>query len=302
MPYSTGPSLQKRIDEQGALPLIEILRIGYQVAAGLAAAHDQGLVHRDIKPANILLNDGVERLVITDFGLARAVDDATITRSGVIAGTPQYMSPEQARGDTIDHRSDLFSLGSVLYTACTGRAPFRGDSAYGILRKITDEPPRQIADLNPELPDWLCTLIERLHAKEVDRRYESATEVASLLQQCMAHVQTPGQPLPAELRSEVTTSSRQIWAVSAAVALCVAFCLIAGRSYSPARDEADTNGAVLSQVGTDETSRTPVRETDGARNTKDLPQACCHVRRHGVERSMETFSGRNPQPCRASER
>jgi serine/threonine protein kinase len=114
MPYARGQSLQKRIDERGPLPVVEVLRIGSQIAAGLAAAHQQGLVHRDIKPANILLSDGIERLVITDFGLARAVDDASVTRTGVIAGTPQYMSPEQARGDAIDHRSDLFSLGSVL--------------------------------------------------------------------------------------------------------------------------------------------------------------------------------------------
>ncbi len=96
MPYVRGQSLQKRIDEEGPLRLQDILRIGTQIAAGLSAAHQQGLVHRDIKPANILLKDGVERVAITDFGLARAVDDATMTRTGVIAGTPQYMSPEQA--------------------------------------------------------------------------------------------------------------------------------------------------------------------------------------------------------------
>jgi serine/threonine protein kinase len=93
MPYLRGCSLQKRLDQEGSLALNEILRIGSQVAAGLAAAHAQGLIHRDIKPANILLEEGVERVTLTDFGLARAVDDATITSSGVIAGTPQFMSP-----------------------------------------------------------------------------------------------------------------------------------------------------------------------------------------------------------------
>ena len=113
MPYVRSTSLQKRIDQDGALPTNEVLRIASQVAAGLAAAHAQGLVHRDIKPANILLEQGVERVAITDFGLARAVDDASLTRTGFIAGTPQYMSPEQSRGDSIGQRSDLFSLGSV---------------------------------------------------------------------------------------------------------------------------------------------------------------------------------------------
>ena len=102
MPYIRGESLQKRLDAHGPLTTLEVLRIGMQTAAGLAAAHAQGLVHRDIKPANILLEDGVERVKITDFGLARAADDASLTRSGVIAGTPQYMSPEQARGEAVD--------------------------------------------------------------------------------------------------------------------------------------------------------------------------------------------------------
>lgn len=196
MPYARGPSLQKRIDEGGPLSLVEVLRIGRQISTGLAAAHEQGLVHRDIKPANILLNDGIERLVITDFGLARAVDDASVTRTGVIAGTPQYMSPEQARGEGVDARSDLFSLGSVLYTACTGHVPFRADSAYGILRRITDNEPRPIRESNPEIPNWVCQIIAKLHAKSPDERFQTATEVAELLKQCLAHVQTSNTPLP----------------------------------------------------------------------------------------------------------
>ena len=101
MPYMRGQSLQNRLDAQGPMQTVEILRVGGQIAAGLAAAHAQGLVHRDIKPANIMLAQGLERVAITDFGLARAVDDATMTRSGVVAGTPQYMSPEQARGESL---------------------------------------------------------------------------------------------------------------------------------------------------------------------------------------------------------
>src|SRR5262249_60209337 len=98
--------VQRKLEAWGPLELRTILRIGLQVAEGLAAAHRQGLIHRDIKPANILLENGVERVKITDFGLARAVDDASLTQSGYIAGTPQYMSPEQARGERGDHRTD----------------------------------------------------------------------------------------------------------------------------------------------------------------------------------------------------
>lgn len=197
MPYVRGESLQRRLDREGPLPVNEVLRIGSQVAAGLAAAHSQGLVHRDIKPANILLEDGVERVAITDFGLARAVDDATMTRTGVIAGTPQFMSPEQARGESVDQRSDLFSLGSVLYAMCTGRPPFRAETSYGILRRITDTDPRPIREINPDIPAWLCAIICKLMSKQMENRFASAAEVVELLEDCLAHVQQPAtMPLP----------------------------------------------------------------------------------------------------------
>ena len=172
---------------------------------GLAAAHAQGLVHRDVKPANILLADGVERVKLTDFGLARAADDASLTKTGIIAGTPQYMSPEQARGESVDQRSDLFSLGSVLYAMCTGRAPFRAETSYGVLRRITDEEPRPIREINPDIPEWLCRIIAKLMSKQPDDRFESAREVAELLEECLAHVQQPtAVPLPAAVRRPVS--------------------------------------------------------------------------------------------------
>ncbi len=202
MPYARGPSLQKRIDDDGPLSVAEVLRIGRQIAAGLTAAHEQGLVHRDIKPANILLNDGIERLLITDFGVARAMDDASMTRTGVIAGTPQYMSPEQARGEAVDYRSDLFSLGSILYTACTGRPPFRSEAAYGILRRITDDDPRPIREINSDIPEWLCRIIQRLMAKHPADRLQHASEVAELLEGCLVHLQQPTRvPLPQSIAS-----------------------------------------------------------------------------------------------------
>ncbi len=207
MPYVRGSSLQKRLGEHGLLTTDEVLRIASQIAAGLAAAHAQGLVHRDIKPANIkpaniMLEDGVERVAITDFGLARAVDDATMTRTGVIAGTPEYMSPEQARGEFVDQRSDLFSLGSVMYAMCAGRAPFRAETSYGVLRRITDDEPRPIREINPDIPEWLCQIIAKLMSKNPGDRFESADEVAELLEGCLAHVQQPtAVPLPKTCRS-----------------------------------------------------------------------------------------------------
>lgn len=199
--YSRGVTLQKRVQDQGPLELKEILRIGMQTARGLAAAHAQGLVHRDVKPSNILLDGTVERALLTDFGLARAVDDASITRTGIIAGTPQYMSPEQARGGSVDTRSDLFGLGCVLYTMCTGRPPFRAENSYAVLRLITDAEPRPIQEVNPDIPDWLCEIVSKLMAKSPADRFESAGEVATLLEQSLAHVQQPATvELPEQLR------------------------------------------------------------------------------------------------------
>jgi WD40 repeat protein len=230
MEYISGISLQERLDRTGPLALKEILRIGIQTAAGLAAAHSQGLVHRDVKPANILLENGVERVKLTDFGLARAVDDASLTQSGLVAGTPQYMAPEQAGGQAIDRRADLFSLGSVLYALCTGRPPFRASGTMAVLKRVCEDKPRPIAEINPDIPDWLVALIARLHAKNPAERFQSAAEVAALLSQHLAEVQQPAlAPLPSlpstlplpPAGSGNKGGGRRRWAVAAAVLLVV---------------------------------------------------------------------------------
>ena len=198
MSYIRGGSLQKRLEKEGPLPVVEVLRIGSQIAAGLAAAHNQGLVHRDIKPENILLEEGLERVTITDFGLARAVDDNTVTQQGTIAGTPQYMSPEQARGERVDQQSDLFSLGSVLYALCTGCPPYRSDTSWGVMRKIIDGVPTPIQELNAEVPRWLSAIIEKLMSQDKSDRFASASALHELLEACLSHVQQPDAiPLPA---------------------------------------------------------------------------------------------------------
>ncbi|MFO0868920.1 MAG: protein kinase [Pirellulales bacterium] len=209
MQYIAGESLQSRIDRTGPLQTCEILRIGLQIASGLSAAHQQGLVHRDIKPSNILLEQGVDRALISDFGLARTADDAALTRSGVHPGTPQFMSPEQASGDVVDARSDLFSLGSVLYTIATGRPPFRAATSLGVLRRIADDEPRRIREINPNIPEWLCGVIDRLMAKRPAARFQTAAEVADLLSRCLAHVQQPDyHALPPEVLPRPTGRQR----------------------------------------------------------------------------------------------
>jgi uncharacterized protein (TIGR03067 family) len=202
-----GISLQDKLDKHGSLGVKEILRIGTQAAEGLAAAHKQGLVHRDIKPANILLENGVERVKLTDFGLARAVDDASLTQSGTVAGTPMYMSPEQAEGLPIDHRSDLFSLGTVLYAMCTGHPPFRASGTHAVLKRVIDASPRPIREITNEIPQWLCDIIAKLHAKKPEDRFQTAKEVAELLGQHLAHLQQPGSvPAPAPIAAPGRTT------------------------------------------------------------------------------------------------
>jgi len=192
MQYVPGRSLQMRVDDDGPLAVEEILRIGIQAASGLAAAHRQGLVHRDVKPSNILLENQVERAVLTDFGLARAIDDASLTQTGILAGTPHYMSPEQASGGVIDCRSDLFSLGAVLYFMATGHPPFRAEGTMAVLHRLCREKHRPAWQCNHAIPDDLSDVIDRLLEKKPNRRPASAAEVQQELAVLLSRCQRTG--------------------------------------------------------------------------------------------------------------
>jgi eukaryotic-like serine/threonine-protein kinase len=189
MQFVPGKSLQARVDENGPLDTKDVLRIARQAAAGLGAAHAQGLVHRDVKPANILLEESVDRVLLSDFGLARTVDDATLTRTGILTGTPHYMSPEQAEGQPVDRRSDLFSLGSVIYFMCTGRPPFRADSPMAVLNRICHEPHRPIDEVNPDVPTQLADIVDRLLAKDPAQRFATVQEVEARCAALLADIQ-----------------------------------------------------------------------------------------------------------------
>lgn len=201
MEFIDGQTLKQKLDSTGPLEAPEALHLARQIASGLAAAHAMGLIHRDIKPGNILLEQGAEQKVkITDFGLARAADDASMTQTGVVSGTPMYMAPEQAHGQPLDHRADLFSLGSVLYQMACGRPPFRASTTVAVLRRVVDDTPRPLQEILPEIPDWLVAIVTKLHAKKPEDRFQSAKEVADLLSSCQSELQTNGQvnsvPIP----------------------------------------------------------------------------------------------------------
>ena len=191
MQYIPGGSLQQRIDRDGPLDTCGVVRLGMQIAKGLSAAHAQGIVHRDVKPANVLLENKIDRAMVSDFGLARVADDAAMTRSGVIAGTPQYMSPEQAKGNPIDQRSDLFSLGSVMYAAATGRPPFRAETVFGVIQRVCESEPVPVREINPKVERWLEAFINKLHSKNREDRFASADQIVEILGGELAHLQGP---------------------------------------------------------------------------------------------------------------
>ncbi|MCI0684005.1 MAG: serine/threonine-protein kinase [Gemmataceae bacterium] len=275
MEFIEGVSLQERLDQTGPLDLERIVRIALQTARGLAAAHAAGLMHRDIKPANILLENGVERVKITDFGLARAVDDASLTQSGVVTGTPQYMAPEQARGEPTDHRADLFSFGSVLYVMCAGHPAFRATGSMAVLKRVCEDTPRPIGQVNPQTPEWLAALIDRLHAKDPAERLQSAAELAELLSQHLPGAQppsaAPAAPLPSPLGRGAAGARRHV-AVTAALLLCLlgAFSLSEAtgftnvvpamiRAFRPQAELVETSGPAAPAAGAAPVSK-PLRQ------------------------------------------
>jgi hypothetical protein len=259
MQYVPGRSLADRVEQDGPLEVEEILRIGMQAAAGLAAAHAQGVIHRDIKPANILLENGVERALLTDFGLARAAEDASLTHSGIITGTPYYMSPEQARSEPLDARSDLFSLGSVLYFMATGHSPFRAEQAMAVLHRVCHSRHRPVWEVRPDVSDELADVIDRLLEKKPSRRYSTASDVQQALAAALSQVQQPRRwragPWLRRLRRQ-----RGKW--SAAAALIVMVVIAAALWLSPWRWPGAKVGAQGN--GAPAPSSTPGDTTEGA--------------------------------------
>jgi serine/threonine protein kinase len=221
MEFVNGGSLQEYLDTQRPPPWQTIARLGAEMASGLAAAHAHGLIHRDIKPSNILLQgepaaDGLGSSKITDFGIARFVDESRLTVSGIVPGTPMYMSPEQAHCEPVDERSDLFSLGSVLYALCTGHEPFAPGNPMAVLRQVCEATPQPIREINPAIPVWLEQVIERLHAKRPSDRFASAAEVADLLTYNLQHPNNPRSFPP--LRKDKQRWTRRQFLVGSTVA------------------------------------------------------------------------------------
>ncbi len=226
MPVLQGETLEDRLRKQAPLPTFQVLRIGREIAEGLAAAHERGLIHRDIKPANIWLEQGRDRVKIVDFGLARAAgSDPGLTHAGAILGSPSYMAPEQARAEEIDARCDLFSLGCVLYRMCTGELPFKGKDVTATLLALSQDQPRPFQEINPAVPAPLSNLIMRLLAKDRNDRPTSAKEVADALADMeLEHSTVLKAGLPAanrtmKARDPVPSSRRRLFAAAVLLAI-----------------------------------------------------------------------------------
>jgi serine/threonine protein kinase len=208
-----GHDLRKLVEQGRGIPLPDRVRVLAQICDGLAYAHSRGVVHRDVKPANILVtNKG--QVKVLDFGLARVAARSTITRRGVILGTPDYMSPEQAMGRNVDHRSDIFSAGAVFYEFLGFSKPFRGKTLHSVLYQILSEEPEPLLTLNPRLPARLAAVVHGMLRKEPEKRYESMEAVRRALLDIHAalrrsHSRSANGPAGAVVTEEVRARVRE---------------------------------------------------------------------------------------------
>jgi len=215
MEYVDGEDLGSLVKREGRLPLARALDVLRQVCEGLQAAHEAGVIHRDLKPQNIML-DRSGGVYLTDFGLAKSLEQSGMTQTGTLLGTPFYMSPEQVRGAEVDRRSDIYSLGIILYQMVTGSLPYTGDTPYEVMSQRLHRLPRPVVELNPEAPAYLRKIIERCLAVDPSLRYGSAAEVLADLQ---------GGTFRPTLRYQVR---RRRWLGPAAAAVAIAAALALG--------------------------------------------------------------------------
>ncbi len=262
MQYIAGRSLQQRVDNDGPLATQEVVRISMQIADALSCAHEQGIIHRDVKPSNILLENGVERVRVSDFGLAQVADDVSMTRSGIIAGTPQYMSPEQSRGEPLDGRSDLFSLGSVMYAMCTGHPPFRAGTTLGVIQRISSTDPRPIRQINSDIPEWLARFVHRLLEKNPADRFDSAREVRNYLSNELAYQQHPASLKVPHRPWMMSTYSSLRWPLIAIGATLLTVAVVLGTFFVVRRPGASTTPQSAANAQRESVSQSAVSETN----------------------------------------
>ena len=192
MEFLSGSDLQNHTKPDRLLPVAVVLRYMARVAQALHYAHSQGVVHRDIKPANVMVDLAADSVKVTDFGIARIAADVSRTRTGLVLGSPSFMSPEQMSGQRVDGRSDLYSLGAMLFQLLTGRLPHKADSMAELMRQIANEPPPDIRSFRPELPESLAEIVHRAMAKQPEARFSDGQSFAAALQRAESVVLKAG--------------------------------------------------------------------------------------------------------------
>ena len=205
MEFLQGRELRDILNDEKLLPVDQGIDIVAQVAMGLAYAHEHGIIHRDIKPSNIMVGrDGHAK--ITDFGIARMASSGVRTQTGMVLGSPKYMSPEQVMGKLTDQRSDIFSLGVMLYEMLTGQPPFMGENVNAIMYQTLNAVPQPPSSLNPAVPDMLNFIVAKALAKELEHRYQNARDLANDLRAC--RVTVPSSVLPSEAAKTAGAASQ----------------------------------------------------------------------------------------------
>lgn len=251
MEFIPGEDLKSMIRMSGRLAAGTTISIGKQVCEGLAEAHKSGVVHRDLKPSNIMI-DKEGNVRIMDFGIARSLESKGITGAGVMIGTPEYMSPEQVEGKEVDQRSDIYSLGVILYEMVTGQVPFEGDTPFTIGVKHKSEIPKNPKELNAQIPDDLSHLILKCLEKDKENRFQSAVEVRSELIRIEESIPTAEMAFPRrraitsrEISERINKMKWKKYILYGAVAILVVFIIVAGLSLFTRRQAAIDSIAVL---------------------------------------------------------
>ena len=240
MPLIAGVSLQQHVHENGPLPAMELAEISIQISKGLSAAHKQDLIHRDIKPANILLEAESNRVIVTDFGLAREEGDAELTQTGLILGTPHYMSPEQADGRTVDQRSDLFSLGSVVHFMATGRPPFDGANQLELLKNIREAEIPSARQDNAAISVSLERAIQKSLARNPEHRFQTADEVSDYFDRYLKYLRSPESSPEPKISQVKRSTNVALCSVAITATLLIALGVAAFNSWISQQTQSPT--------------------------------------------------------------